>query len=62
MNRSKVPVNTCMFDGRMAYLHNGNGPVYAGITLAGRNELLAVTPARCFVVAMSGASDGSKES
>lgn len=29
VNRPKVPVNTYMFDGQMAYEHSGNAPVYA---------------------------------
>jgi catalase len=29
VNRPKVPVNTYMFDGQMAYEHSGNRPVYA---------------------------------
>ena len=29
VNRPKVPVNTYMFDGQMAYEHTGNAPVYA---------------------------------
>ena len=29
VNRPKVPVNTYMFDGQMAYHHSGNAPVYA---------------------------------
>ena len=29
VNRPKVPVNTYMFDGQMAYQHSGNAPVYA---------------------------------
>jgi catalase len=29
VNRPKVPVNTYMFDGQMAYDHSGNAPVYA---------------------------------
>lgn len=29
VNRPKVPVNTYMFDGQMAYEHSGNTPVYA---------------------------------
>src|SRR3546814_11280729 len=28
VNRPKVPVNTYMFDGQMAYEHSGNAPVY----------------------------------
>src|SRR3546814_11836243 len=29
VNRPKVPVNTYMFDGQMAYDHSGSAPVYA---------------------------------
>ena len=29
VNQPKVPVNTYMFDGQMAYHHSGNAPVYA---------------------------------
>src|SRR5690606_13827223 len=29
VNKPKVPVNTYMFDGQMAYEHSGNQPVYA---------------------------------
>ncbi|WBX86485.1 catalase [Sphingosinicella microcystinivorans] len=29
VNQPKVPVNTYMFDGQMAYQHSGNAPVYA---------------------------------
>ena len=29
VNRPKVPVDTYMFDGQMAYEHSGNAPVYA---------------------------------
>ena len=29
VNRPKVPVNTYLFDGQMAYEHSGNAPVYA---------------------------------
>src|SRR5690606_3472482 len=29
VNQPKVPVNTYMFDGQMAYHHSGNSPVYA---------------------------------
>ncbi len=29
VNQPKVPVNTYMFDGQMAYQHTGNAPVYA---------------------------------
>jgi catalase len=29
VNRPKVPVNSYMFDGQMAYEHSGNAPVYA---------------------------------
>ena len=29
VNQPKVPVNTYMFDGQMAYEHSGNAPVYA---------------------------------
>jgi catalase len=29
VNRPKVPVNTYMFDGQMAYEHSGSAPVYA---------------------------------
>src|SRR5690606_22419635 len=29
VNRPKVPVNSYLFDGQMAYEHSGNAPVYA---------------------------------
>src|SRR5699024_642260 len=29
VNRPKVPINSYLFDGQMAYEHSGNAPVYA---------------------------------
>ena len=35
VNRPRVPVDSYMFDGQMAYEHSGNRPVYAPTPKAG---------------------------